>query len=544
MYKLDFLKVVKKMRAIIKNFIKTLVALFLVLSFGCPKTTEPSLVSSTDIVLIGGGIMSGTLGSMLTELEPNIRIEVFERLSGIALESSDAWNNAGTGHASYSELNYTPLTGNNIDIKKAIAVNAAFELSKEYWAHLVKNKYIADAQSFISHVPHMSFVWGEKNVAYLKQRYDALIAHAYFKGMEYSEDPEKIRSWAPLIMQKRDPRQKIAATRMIGGSDIDFGSLTRSLFSHILGSKNNKLYLNHEVTNIRRNKDQSWQITVRERNSNKKRAVNAKFIFIGAGGGALELLQKSGIDEARGLGGFPVGGAWLICNNQELINKHWAKVYGQAGIGAPPMSVPHLDTRVINGKKALLFGPFATFTTKFLKNGSWTDLFASINESNLVPMMQVGMHNLNLVSYLVGQVLMTKEERIQSLQEYIPDARIEDWQLARAGQRVQVIKKNSQGEGILQFGTELVSSKDNTLVALLGASPGASTAVKIMLDVLEQSFQDKLKTNSWQQKLRIMLPSYGVNLEQNEKLLMRIRQENADALGLMPAGFLMPDITP
>lgn len=520
-------------------------AFLILFSVGCTKKIEQSKDAPLDVILIGGGIMSATLGSMLTELEPTLHLNVFERLPAAALESSDAWNNAGTGHASYSELNYTPLVdGNIIDIKKAIRVNAAFELSKEYWAYLVKNKYINDPRSFINDVPHMSFVWGEKNCAFLKQRYDSLIAHPYFRGMEYSEDPEKIKRWAPLIIEKRDPQQKVAATRMIGGSDVDFGSLTRSMFSHLLGSKNNKIYFNHEVKDLKRNADQSWQVTVEDRDSKKEKILNAKFVFIGAGGGALELLQKSGIEESQGIGGFPCGGAWLICRNEELIKRHFAKVYGQAGLGAPPMSVPHLDTRFIDGKKALLFGPFATFTTKFLKNGSWTDLFTSINATNVLPMIQVGIHNFNLVSYLVGQVLMTKEERIKSLREYIPDAREEDWELAHAGQRVQVIKKDAQGEGILQFGTELISSKDATLVALLGASPGASTAVRIMLDVLERSFSDKLKTSSWQQKLNLMLPSHGRDLEQSESILMNLRAENAQMLGLYPAGFLMPDITP
>lgn len=511
----------------------------------CQKKTVFHAESSIDVLLIGGGIMSATLGSMLTELDPELRIHAYERLDGLALESSAAWNNAGTGHASYSELNYTPeLPGNIIDIKKAIEVNAAFEISKEYWAHMVKTHKIPEARSFINDVPHMSFVWGEKNCAYLKRRYEALIKHPFFKGMQYSEDHEQLKKWFPLVMKGRKPEERLAATRMVGGTDVDFGNLTKYLFAHIASSKNNEIHLMHEIVDIQKNQDKTWRVTIKDLKGDTLKVITSKFVFIGAGGAALMLLQKSGIEESQGFGGFPVGGAWLVTDNKELIEQHDAKVYGQAGVGAPPMSVPHLDTRYIDGKKALLFGPFATFTTKFLKSGSWTDLFATVNTSNVVPMIQVGFHNFNLVSYLVGQVLMTKEQRLQSLQEYMPLARLEDWQLSLAGQRVQVIKRVPEKGGILQFGTELVGDKEGTIVALLGASPGASTAVKIMLDVLNRSFKDKVKSEPWQNKLKLMVPTYGQNIADNEEFLSKVREHNAFVLGLKPAGFLMPDITP
>lgn len=488
--------------------------------------------------------MSATLGSLLTELDPSLQIKTYERLNDVAMESSSAWNNAGTGHASYSELNYTPEVDGIIDIKKAIDVNAAFEISKEYWAHLVKNKKISDPQSFIRTVPHMSFVWGENNTSYLKKRYDALIEHPFFSEMEYSEDHEELKKWFPLIMDGRDPDQKVAATRMAGGTDVNFGSLTKNLFASVMSSENNELSLLHEVIDLKRNQDATWKVVVRDLKNNTTKAINAKFVFIGAGGAALSLLQKSGIEEAKGYGGFPVGGAWLVTDNQKLIDSHLAKVYGQAGVGSPPMSVPHLDTRYINGKKALLFGPFATFSTKFLKNGSWMDLFSSINFNNLVPVVEVGFRNFSLVTYLAGQVLMTESQRLASLQEYVPTARLQDWKVAYAGQRVQIIKKDPKKGGILQFGTEVVGSSDGSIMALLGASPGASTAVKAMIGILERSFKEKMKSPEWQKKLKEMIPSFGENIEENEERLKAIREHSAKILHLKPAGFLMPDITP
>lgn len=497
-----------------------------------------------DVVLIGAGIMSATLGSLLTELNPEYRIHVYERLNDVGLESSSPWNNAGTGHASYSELNYTPEVNGGINIKKAIDVNAAFEISKQYWSYLVETHKLPAASSFINKVPHMSFVWGEKNVQYLKKRFDALTLHPYFHGMIYSEDPKQLSTWFPLVMAGRDPQQKIAATRMEGGTDVNFGALTHSLFDYLKKSKNNELFLQHEVVDIKRNDDQTWRLIITDLKANKTKAVNAKFVFIGAGGGALPLLQKTKIEEADGFGGFPIGGAWLVTDNPELIEQHAAKVYGQAGVGTPPMSVPHLDTRYIDGKKALLFGPFATFSTKYLKTGSWTDLFGAINFGNILPLTQVGIKNFELVTYLVGQVLMNHEDRMNSLREYIPKAKSEDWRLELAGQRVQVIKKDPEKGGILQFGTELVISKDGSMAALLGASPGASTAVKAMLGIMEKSFATKMAEPAWQQKIKEMIPTYGVDLDSNINLLRAIREHNARVLGLPPQGFLMPDITP
>lgn len=512
----------------------SLCALFL--APGCKNKQDDGSIPTTDVVLIGGGIMSATLGSLLSELAPEIRVDVYERLDDVALESTFALNNAGTGHAAYCELNYTPEVNGKIDLTKAINVNASFELSKQMWAYLVQHKKLPEPHQFINDVPHMSFVFGEKDRDFLKKRYEAMKEHPFFTGMQYSEDHNKLKKWIPLIMDGREPDQIVAATRMVGGVDVDFGAVTKGLFAHMASSKNHNIHLLHEVTDLTKNSDSTWKVSFKDLKNDKESAINARFVFIGAGGGALRLLEKSGIEESRGYGGFPVGGAWLMTENQDLIERHWGKVYGQAKVGAPPMSVPHLDTRFINGKRSLLFGPFATFSTKFLKNGSWVDLFASVNTSNIIPMLQVSFHNFNLVQYLIGQVMMSEKERVDSLKDYVPKARLEDWKFAWAGQRVQIIKKIPEKGGILQFGTELVSSKDGSIVALLGASPGASIAVKVMIDMLKIGFKDHFDSDKWQRKLHEMIPSYGHDLAKDVGLLRRIQSHNAKVLNIRPVG--------
>lgn len=483
--------------------------LVLIFIFSCEKPAKTP-EQTVDVVLIGGGIMSATLGNMLRELEPGFSIEVFEQMPEVGTESSGGWNNAGTGHAGYCELNYTDeRPDGSMDIKKALVINDAFELSKQLWAYLVEQKKLPKAEAFINNVPHVSFVWGEDNIRFLKKRYEAMVKLPNFVGMEYSEDRDVISTWLPLVMEGRSAEQKIAATRMNKGVDVDFGTLTRNLFESLLKTSHTKLNLSHKVTDLKASKDKMWQVEVSDLKNNTKRSLNARFVFIGAGGGALKLLQQSGIPAAKSYGGFPVGGEWLVTDRPELVARHNAKVYGKAAVGSPPMSVPHLDTRFINGKKALLFGPFATFSTKYLKHGSWTDLFVSININNLWTMLAAGIKNIDLTKYLIDQVLLSQEERVALLKDYFPHAELKDWQGMIAGQRVQVIKNDPQKGAILQFGTEIVSSEDKTLQALLGASPGASIAVDIMLKVLESSFKEKMASEAWQGRLQKIFPTYS-----------------------------------
>lgn len=489
--------------------------------------------NNPDVVLIGAGIMSATLGIFLKELNPDISIAIFERLPEVAAESSDAWNNAGTGHSAFCELNYTPKNEDGtIDISKALKIASQYEVSKQFWSYLVEQKYFSDPQEFINTIPHMSFVWGNENVNYLKKRYEALTQNALFEGMQYSENVEEIKKWIPLVMDGRDATEKIAATKMDIGTDVNFGALTKVMITHLQEQKNVTVYLSHEIRDIHKEDNGAWEIKVKDLLNNTSRKLETKFVFIGAGGGSLRLLEKSDIEEAEGYGGFPISGQWLKCTNKNIIEKHEAKVYGKASVGAPPMSVPHLDTRMIGKEKALLFGPFAGFSTKFLKNGSYLDLPLSIEFDNILPMLSAGWHNLDLTKYLIKQVAQSDEDRLEALQEYLPEAKMEDWELAIAGQRVQVIKKDEKEGGVLEFGTEVVTSADGSLAALLGASPGASTAVSIMLSVLQKCFAAEMQSDAWQAKLKTMIPSYGVKLAEDEVLCRAVRANSTKTLEL------------
>ena len=487
---------------------------------------------TVDVVLIGAGIMSATLGVLLKELQPDLSIEIFERLDVAAAESSDAWNNAGTGHSAFCELNYTPQHADgSVDTKKAIAIAESFEVSKQFWSFLVEKNIVGAAEDFIKAIPHMSFVWGEDNVKFLKTRFDNLQKSNLFQGMTYSEDPEQMSEWMPIVMDGRNPAEKVAATRMTLGTDVNFGALTRMMFNHLQNMEHVNMHFHHEVRKLKQ-KDGLWEVKVKNESTGKKRLVKAKFVFIGAGGGSLPLLEKTNIPEGKGFGGFPVSGQWLKCINPEVIEQHNAKVYGKASVGAPPMSVPHLDTRMIDGKKALLFGPYAGFSTRFLKHGSLLDLPLSIKVNNIRPMISAGLDNLQLTKYLIDQVRQSPEDRMVALREYLPTAKMEDWVLETAGQRVQVIKKDEKHGGILEFGTEVVTAADGSIAALLGASPGASTAVSIMLTLLERCFADQTKTPAWQEKLKQMIPSYGQQLSGNGALTDRIRTETSEVLKL------------
>ena len=485
----------------------------------------------SDVVLIGAGIMSATLAILLKELMPTCSITIFERLPKAAEESSDTWNNAGTGHSAFCELNYTTeKEDGSVDISKAVKVAGEFEMSKQFWTFLVQQKYISNPKSFINNVPHISFVWGEENVASLKKRFDAMTKNMLFAGMHFSEDATELKSWMPLIMQGRSNYKKVAGTKMDIGTDVNFGALTDAMFAHLETLPDVTIYLNHEVRDLEKEKDGTWEVTVKNLLTRDIIKANADFVFIGAGGGALPLLEKSDIKEGEGYGGFPVSGQWLKCTNENIIAQHAAKVYGKASIGAPPMSVPHLDTRVIDGKKELLFGPFAGFSTKFLKNGSFFDLPKSIEWHNMVPMLSAGWHNLPLTKYLIQQVRQSDGDRMNALKEYYPMARNEDWELVVAGQRVQVIKKDEEEGGKLEFGTELVCAGDGSLAALLGASPGASTAVAAMLKLIKKCFPENFSSDEWQSTLKTIIPTFGKDWAEYDLLCTEIREWTNDVL--------------
>jgi len=491
------------------------------------------LVYETDVALIGAGIMSATLAVILKELDPHLTIQIFERLDEAGMESSDAWNNAGTGHAAFCELNYTPQKPDgSVDISKAIKICEAFEVSKEFWSFLVEKGYMPGPSAFISKVPHMSFVWGQENVNYLKKRYELLKANPLFNEMVYTESADQIESWAPLIMRDRPKDQPVAATRCELGTDVNFGELTRSIFKKLEKMPGVTMHFNSETLDIDPHSKGGWKVIVKNLLHEQTEHCRAKFVFLGAGGATLSLLKKAEIKERDGYGGFPVSGLWLKCKNEELIKQHHAKVYGKASVGAPPMSVPHVDTRMIDGKKELLFGPFAGFSMKFLKGGSHFDLAKSITFDNIKPMISAGLRNVPLTKYLIEQVRLTHEDRVEALREYVPGAKLEDWELQDAGQRVQVIKKHEEQGGVLEFGTEAVVASDGSVAALLGASPGASTAAAIMFGILPRCFKEESKSPEWQTKLKEMAPSFGVSLGNNPSALAETRKRTGDILGL------------
>jgi malate dehydrogenase (quinone) len=484
-----------------------------------------------DVVLIGAGIMSATLGTVLKEIEPSLEITMFETLWDCGQESSQAWDNAGTGHAANCELNYTPQREDgSIDISEALKVNTEFDLSRQLWSYLIDKGAIADPRRFIHPVPHMSFVWGQENVAFLRKRFAAMTASHCYHGMEYSEERAKINEWAPLIMEGRGNEQPFAATRIVTGTDVDYGALTHLLVKHLCSQPGVSVHYKHRVVSLERQSNGAWRVGIENVDTGERDGVTARFVFIGAGGDAIELLQASHIPEGHGYGGFPVSGIWLRCDESAVSERHHAKVYGKAPHGSPPMSVPHLDTRIVDGKTSLLFGPYAGFSTRFLKHGSLADLFESVRPGNILPLLAVARDNLALTEYLVGQVLQSSAHQFAMLRQFFPKAARSDWRKAVAGQRVQIIKPDEHRGGMLEFGTELVAAEDNSIVALLGASPGASTAAFIAIRVLEKCFPNELTESGWLPRLRKLIPTYGIDLTRDADATRKIRAETAAVL--------------
>lgn len=479
---------------------------------------------TTDVLLIGGGIMTATLAALIGELEPTWSIRILERMGRAAAESSGPWNNAGTGHSALCELNYSPeAEDGTVQVSKAIEVNEQFQISRQLWAFLVESGRIPNPDAFIHATPHMSFVWGADNVAYLKERHRLLADHPLFEGMEFSDDPQQISQWAPLLVDGRTDDEPIAATYSSLGTDVDFGSLTKLLLDSA-AAQGATIDYNADVNNVVRGWDGRWQVTGSHRGNAFRHY--ARFVFVGAGGQALTLLQKSGIPEIKGFGGFPVSGEFLRTSDPEIVAKHHAKVYGKAAVGAPPMSVPHLDTRVIEGSSHLMFGPYAGFSPRFLKNGSLLDLFKSIRWHNLIPMIRAGLTNIPLTIYLVSQLIARPKTKFKDLLDFYGNAEPGDWHKITAGQRVQVIRP----DGVLQFGTEVITHVDGSIAGLLGASPGASTAAPIMLHLLERCFPRDW--SRWQPKIAEIVPSYGTRLADDAAAARAVQERTTKALQL------------
>lgn len=484
-----------------------------------------------EIVIVGGGVMGTTLAVMMERLMPDAKISIFEQLGDVAEESSKAWNNAGTGHSAFCELNYTPeKEDGSLDIDKALEIASSFEVSRQFWSFL-KEQGVAK-ENFINTVPHMSFVWGEHNKDFLKKRIEALTPYALFEDMKYSEDFDKIASWVPIMMKDRDKSEVIGATRMQAGTDVNYGVITHGMMDYLKTRDNVSLHLNHDVNKLKQQKDGSWKIKVKDKKSGETKELNAQFVYIAAGGKSLPLLQKTGIKEGKGYGGFPVGGKFLRCTNPDVIKKHKAKAYGKAAAGSPPMSMPHLDERKIDGKDSILFGPFAGFSLKFIKSGSILDLIRSLRFHNVLPMLAVGVHELGLIKYLAQQLTQTKQSRFNFLKLYFPTAEKDNWELYEAGIRVQIMKKDKKKGGVLKFGTEIITSEDGTIAALLGASPGASTAVCTSMEILEKCFPEQIASEEWKTCIAKMIPTYGKSLIDDADLCRETRKRTATILGL------------
>ena len=476
-------------------------------------------ISNPDVVLIGSGIMSANLGALLKTLDSKLKVQLYEVTDEFAKEASNGWNNAGTGHAGICELSYTPdqREDGSVDVSNAVQIFEQFEASRQFWAYAVEKGMIENPRDCINPVAHISFVHGEKQVRFLKERHKGMANHHFFETMTYSTDREEIGQWAPLLVEERDPKVPIAATKMEEGTDVNFGAIALSLVNWLDQQEDCSALTGHKVVGLEKT-ERGWDVLVEDLATEELTVTSAKFVFVGAGGGSLQLLQKAGIPQAQGLGGFPIGGQWLICQNPEIVEKHQAKVYGQALEAAPTMAVPHLDTRILDGKKSLLFGPFASWTTKFLHGkGSFLDLPGTVKPHNLATLLKVGVSNLPLVKYLVQQGTQSMQDRIDVLHVFYPGAKAEDWKLIDAGIRVQAIKKEDGEAGIVHYGTEVITSDDRSISALLGASPGASVSVHIVLEVIKKCLPEMLATEEGKRKILEMVPNFNEDLKETSK---------------------------
>ncbi len=469
------------------------------------------ILEAPDIVLVGSGIMSATLAAMLKRLDPRLRIQIIEVTPELAREASDGWNNAGTGHAALCEISYTPERNSSgkVPIGRALHIFEQFEHSKQFWGYAATSGMAGDPAGFIHSVPHVCFVKGEEDVGFLHARHAAMTEHHFFRGMTLTTDPSVIHQWAPLVMEGRE-HGPVAATAG-AGTEVDYGLLARKLCTWLAQQEHCGVATGWKVTKLRRGAG-AWHLTMKCQTTGETRTQRAKFVFVGAGGGSLPLLQSTGLAEVAGFGAFPVGGQWLVCDEPAVCSRHNAKVYGVADPAAPHVGTPHLDQRRLDGRCQLLFGPFASWTTRFLKqSGSWSDLPFSVRADNLTTLLRAGVHNRSLVRYLITQGLQSMEARMKAVRHYYPDARTEHWRLVQAGIRVQTIKKADRGA--VYFGTEVFSSSDRSVAALLGASPGASVSVNIALEVIKSCLPDLLSSAEGNARMRQMIPTFDEDLK-------------------------------
>ncbi len=492
------------------------------------------ILDAADIVLVGSGIMSTTLATMLKRLDPRLRIQIIEITPELAREASDGWNNAGTGHAALCEISYTPErdSSGTVPIGRALHIFEQFEHSKQFWGYAATSGMAGDPAAFIHAVPHVCFVKGAEDVDFLHARHAAMTEHHFFRGMTMSTDPSAIHQWAPLVMEGRESGPVAATTG--AGTEVDYGLLARKLCTWLAQQEHCGVATGWKVTKLQRNTGTGeWHITMKCQTTGETRMQRTKFVFVGAGGGSLPLLQSTGLAEVAGLGGFPIGGQWLVCDEPSICARHEAKVYGATPPSSPSLGAGHLDLRRLNGQRQLLFGPSASWTTRFLKHtGCLSDLPLSVRAGNLTALLHSGVRNLPLVKYLITQGLQSMEDRMEAVREFYPNARSEHWRLVQAGIRVQAIKKENRGA--ITFGTEVFSSHDRSVAALLGASPGASVSVNIALEVVQTCLPHLLGSSEGQERMRQMIPTFDVDLKQpgNAALFEKTTREAAERLQL------------
>ena len=498
-------------------------------------TSQPGVVpdsANPDVVLIGGGIMSATLAALLEVVAPQWSITVFESAAGrrrrelarleqrrhrprrpvrAELHARRARRPGGPGQGRHDQRAVPGLPPVLVAPGRAGLTGAPKE--------------------FINPVPHVSFVTGEDGRAYMRARHEALAAQPLFDGLEYSDDPAELAEWTPLMMAGRDPRQLVAATRSAAGTDVNFGALTRMLLEDAAdrGVAVHCQPARHEprparptaagrspcrdtVTGERR----TVRRPVRLRRRRRRRAAAA------AEGGHPGDRRASAASRSAASSCAPAPPSW---------SQHQAKVYGQAAVGAPPMSVPHLDPRVIDGDHSLMFGPYAGFSPKFLKAGSMFDLPRSVKPNNLGSMLGVARTELALTRYLVNELLQSGADRHQTLRAFVPDGR-----RARLGDdhRRPARPGHQAGPGdrprrapVRHRGRRRRRRHDRRPARRL---PGASTAVSAMLDLLERCFPDRMP--AWRPALQEAIPSYGRSLADDPALLAEVRASTMQTLEL------------
>mmetsp|Transcript_82104 Transcript_82104/g.145559 ORF Transcript_82104/g.145559 Transcript_82104/m.145559 type:complete len:566 (+) Transcript_82104:69-1766(+) len=497
----------------------------------CLSPPEPRPV---DAVFIGGGIVSTTTALILKKLQPDWTIVIIERLGAVGEESSHGFSNAGTGHSGFCEPNYTPAIVKDgketVKIDKPIFACESFMAGRQFWASLVTEGLVKDPTSFIRSAPHIAFGPGEEKKKTIVKRFEAMKPQPLFATMEFSDDPKVMTKWAPLVMEGRDPSQPCAMTYVKEGTDVDFGALTKACCEAFI-KLGGDLRLFSEVTKIKEDVDHSWMVTTRKCDAGRGyRVYKSKFVFVGAGGWSLPMLQMSGIPQIKGYNALSVDGEWAVCQNPAVVNRHPVKVYAPGPVGAPPMSMPHIDAREIGGKKMLLFGPWCQWTPRFLKKGKMTDAFRVFKPHNIMPLATAGLKNLDLGVFLLRQMTTSYPQRFEEIKEYYPKADPDDWTFVPAAVRAQIIKRDGKSKicGALQFGTEVISNDSGTLAGLMGASPGASTVVQIALDVLRRCYKDVFPT--WEADIKKMIPSFGTKLNENPAMVKKVYEDTAKVL--------------